>query len=704
MLAHPRVVLCSTLKNNKQANISKPKDNALRKNKQLSFIFLALLYAIFNPALALTITENTTWSGSYTFNEDVDVPIGKTLTIEAGSTIVFGTGKGLNILGGTLNIKGSENSPVIFTATSQIRNSWRGITVEGFEGGISTYLLRGPIKPTSMINYAVIEYAGSAISLDKGAQVSIQNSIMRDSSTGIVINTDSTAHIESVEVYDNGTGIAYLRRGAGGTISSSKIFNNIYGILLKPWSTSDASENPVPTITGNSIYDNRYYNIQSERYSHGNSATTINAKGNWWGTTDIKVIASKIWDYSNNNYSSPMIDFSEILLSEGGEKTTEHIITTSITQDTIWPETGVVIAQKIDIRPNVTLTIPLGAKIEAVQNSKLIVKPEAKLVAKGSELAPIVFTAKVKTKSGWDGITIEKSSTIENVVIDNVILEHGRQGIYVDEGASATISNTTTRYNSVGIAVYRNGYIAASKLHAYENTKGISFYGEGSGGLIQKSTINNNWYGIDIYAAWAKTDGNPPKPIITNNSIYDNMYDNYRADRYQIVTKLTLDATNNWWGTTDETEIAYKIWDFLDTPSNKPTIDFSGYKLAEGVFKDAEGNLYLKLATENGFNYLQLIETANGWQLTKLALTETQWQQLDITLSDLDIEFREMTEDSLIDIKIVDSENNLNIVLENSTHGYFVRTAPLPVRTILFIHTDILGSPVAETDIHGEVQ
>jgi hypothetical protein len=68
--------------------------------------------------------------------------------------------------------------------------------------------------------------------------------------------------------------------------------------------------------------------------------------------------------------------------------------------------------------------------------------------------------------------------------------------------------------------------------------------------LIQENLITNNTNGIVI------EHGNPAPPEIVNNNIYSNDINLYLGVPYDI------NATNNWWGTTDTLAINQSIYDF----------------------------------------------------------------------------------------------------------------------------------------------
>lgn len=69
---------------------------------------------------------------------------------------------------------------------------------------------------------------------------------------------------------------------------------------------------------------------------------------------------------------------------------------------------------------------------------------------------------------------------------------------------------------------------------------------------IKENTIINNEIGISI------TDKFSP------NIINNNIYENNESIKLSLFASRDVNATNNWWGTTDKTVIDQKIYDFYD--------------------------------------------------------------------------------------------------------------------------------------------
>ncbi|MCP4990018.1 MAG: hypothetical protein GY928_29415, partial [Colwellia sp.] len=121
------------------------------------------------------------------------------------------------------------------------------------------------------------------------------------------------------------------------------------------------------------------------------------------------------------------------------------------------------------------------------------------------------------------------------------------------------------------------------------------------------------------------------------------------------------------------------------------------------VYQTDANNLYLHLPSQLGAKYIKISRDTGTWVVTELELTTTEWAAIkaNLTVTDYVVEIGEFSGgDSLEDIKLTNSVTNKEIIIEKTVAGY--QTAKKPQK-IIYIHTDLLGSPVAETDVNGDV-
>jgi len=448
----------------------------------------------------------------YDVVDDFTVPQGSTLTIPAGTTFrVYGANTEIRI-DGSLNIQGTAAEPVIFTSnkTNPAKNSWSGLVI-------------GPDATNVLIDYAVIEWANRGIFFDQ-TDGAVHHSVIQNNSFGIYVGYGASPQITQ-----------------GNTIT-----NNTYGVYVR--SNGNASQNPNPVVTSNSLYGNSNYDYYA--YYLGNAASvTLDASNNWWGTTDILAIAAKIYDNAEQSVWSPMVNFLPFQGSEGGASTNGSGLSGA------WDGTPLVSGQVYDVIDDFTvpqgsaLTIPAGTTFR-VYGANTEIRINGSLNIQGTAAEPVIFTSNKTNpaKNSWSGLVIGPNAT--NVVIDYATIEWANRGIFFDQSTGA-VHHSVIQNNSFGIYV---GYGASPQI-------------------TQGNTITNNTYGV-----YVRGNGNAsqnPSPVVTGNSLYGNSNYDYYAYYLGNAASVTLDASNNWWGTTDVLAIATNIYDNAEQSVWSPVVGIS---------------------------------------------------------------------------------------------------------------------------------
>ena len=137
---------------------------------------------------------------------------------------------------------------------------------------------------------------------------------------------------------------------------------------------------------------------------------------------------------------------------------------------------------------------------------------------------------------------------VENNILDNA--NQSGSGIsMIDASADVAGYNVTIRGNQV-----LNNYFA---IYVQKHSTPMI-----TGGNI----ISGNNYGIYIYGNNLLADN--PNPVVTGNSIINNVVYNFFSYAYANAGSTILEATNNWWGTTDIPTIENTIYDNADSISS----------------------------------------------------------------------------------------------------------------------------------------
>jgi len=123
----------------------------------------AVLAQIPNTTIAAgDLTADATWTaaaGPYYVSGSLNIPSGRTLTIQPGTVIYMASGANLTVAnGGRLLAQGSDEQRILFTRTAGTTNNWGGIAIAG-----------GPTSPETRIAYTHFEYnSNTAISSTNG--------------------------------------------------------------------------------------------------------------------------------------------------------------------------------------------------------------------------------------------------------------------------------------------------------------------------------------------------------------------------------------------------------------------------------------------------------------------------------------------------------------------------------------------------------
>jgi len=117
-------------------------------------------------------------------------------------------------------------------------------------------------------------------------------------------------------------------------------------------------------------------------------------------------------------------------------------------------------------------------------------------------------------------------------------------GIRFDDQSSGFLDNCVVEYAETGVSFYQR---TSPRITNCE---------------INKWGLHADSYGSHI-----------PQPVVNDCLIEKNTERSYVSE---VPSTTTLDATNNWWGTDDQTKIAETIWDYYDN-NNVGIVNFEGW-------------------------------------------------------------------------------------------------------------------------------
>ena len=190
--------------------------------------------AVYATDVSGNISSNTTWSlanSPYVVTGNIVVSSGVTLTIEAGVTIKFNSGKSISI-SGTLIAIGTSNNKITFTSniTGKAAGDWGALTFStssvdaSFDGN-------GDYASGSILKYCIIEYGKGVTMADatpflfystlKYNNYRVINATLSGSSSG-------TLKIKYCDIHNN-SGSDLMLINIGNSNANTEIsYNNVY--------------------------------------------------------------------------------------------------------------------------------------------------------------------------------------------------------------------------------------------------------------------------------------------------------------------------------------------------------------------------------------------------------------------------------------------------------------------------------------------
>lgn len=254
-----------------------------------------------------------------------------------------------------------------------------------------------------------------------------------------------------------------------------------------------------------------------------------------------------------------------------------------------------IVTSPILVSSGVTLTIQPGTTLAFAPGACLQV--EGTLVAIGNPDSPILFTSNQLSKAAYDwggcsdaGIRLMSSATfdasgnyVSGSILKYAIVEYSARAVMF-QGSAPFIDHNVIRYNGSGYgAIYGYGNVSnrtkITNNRIYGNAEGLAVgsYTDTSNNVIFGNSVGV-YIGMRLYSTFERnvvtgnggqggvthggsTYGPGPVALSGGNSLYAN---NAPYEVYMPVSQPNIDATNNWWGTTDSATIAQRIYDYND--------------------------------------------------------------------------------------------------------------------------------------------
>ncbi len=538
---------------------------------------MAVVFGIDKNSMADTnvsgfVSADTTWTAAnspYVVTGSVIVNSGVTLTVEPGVTVKLNSGKAIQV-DGTLLAKGTSAKKITFTRSSSTSSNWGYILFNDSSADASYNTTSGDYESGSILEYCVVEYAGGSNVSDNGA--------IRLNNANPFINycTIQNNSASGIYAYNLSSGVLKIKNN---TISDNKSSSGGGGLYAYCSSSSSA----VITISNNTISRNSG--------SSGGGIYVYNTGGGAiaWDTGSGKI-----------NITNNTINDNTASSGAGGGIYARGIVT--ISNNTISGNTSSnSVGGGIHLSTHSTMTLSKNIirKNSATYGGGIYNSSDNHLVSITDNLV-VDNTATSGDGGGiytWNNAYYSSKMTISNNIIGNNTASANGGGMYSSYWLGYAYSWNATIY---ACSISKNSITGNSAKNAASI---YNLVGDGNDFKYNSVTNNKATGSTDTYAIYVKSS-----PISNYNSIFNNKttYELW-YDSSQGSSNLT--AENNWWGTSDDSGIQGKIYDWGDD-STKAIVDYIPYETA--IRTDCPISPPTGLTATSGTNQITLNWTANA--------------------------------------------------------------------------------------------
>lgn len=560
----------------------------------------------------MTVGEGSTYTIN-DINSDFIIEAGATLTINKHSTITAHSTSTANTSSievyGMFEVDGDDLNRVIFNTDmptlDEALNYWDGIHVRA---GGEAYL-----------EYVNIEQSDGLHFYD-GTYGTIGNSSIQYNKYGVYVEGDA-------DILSIGNQYAYNQYGVyvvGGSTGTGEhmpqpVFvwdlisaNTAYGVYV----TSSGNANDArPSVNASLIVDNGGTNIERDYYVAGTWADPLQvlyAAQCYWGVDNYTLVSETLVYDHMDNAALPYVDFGKIFIdvtsSQLEQLTGETLIGSIGAITTLDANTTYTLISSLDITSTLNLgdgtvlIVPDGFNINVASGGTLYMGAGSRiefedaaskinvtgtLTIDGTSILPVVLTN--DGIGQWYGIVVNSGGTVD---IDYANISYAQYGVYFSDGSSGIVAHSNLTANTKGIYIIGNSDPEISYSTITSSTDGFYIAGSSSANgapepYIHHNTISGNTTGIYLDPVFVANK--EPNPNITYNTIINNVdYSLEASGSFANASSHVINATNNWWGTTDIAQIHIQIYDrqrasFSAASNHSPTVNFGSYALSSAL-------------------------------------------------------------------------------------------------------------------------
>ncbi len=576
-----------------------------------------------NGILNGTLTESYTLNASVTYNLTGSFIIadGATLNVPAGTKILADS-KGTDVflavlMGGTININGNENNPVVMSSINGEPGDWGGLTLCGkatttagvnAEAEVGGFIYGGTNNADSsgIIRYLQIVGTGAQINAESqyngvsfyavGSGTLVDNVAVINGSDDGVEFFGGTVSVSNLYLENNDDDSIDWTEGWNGSVTNAYISNTVAGFSTVFEGDKD-NGNPtftnitaVSTVGGTALQFKKQsggtisglslsgYDVDLDMKDGGSTSNVIFNDG----YTPVAMVEDdenttedeSIYTFALNTSVIPTVDIANYDWVDSDLSFESNLLQGAVTENTTLDGAYTLNSAYI-VQSGVTLTIKAGTKITARDGGTgvyIAVLQGGMIDIQGTESNPVVMASANAKPGDWGGLTICGNATTTAGV--DAVAEIGG---FIYGGTNDTESSGSIK----NLVIKGTG----AQINSESQYNGISLYAVGSGTTLENiAVINGADDGIEFFGGTVS---------VTNIYLQDNDDD-------------SVDWTEGWNGTVTNTYIKHDIKDFstafeADKDNNNPKfINVTAISSTGGTalqFKKQSGatitNLYL---------------------------------------------------------------------------------------------------------------